>query len=104
MAESIGPTHHLPFLLTDKRMWKIHITPNVKLIGGINADPAVSFGDFQGLEYFQVPPLPAQLSNAGLFQQLHERLGRTIPNGHLDRIDVDVDVFEAPGKNSGKRA
>src|SRR6266436_2400990 len=103
MAESIGPNHHLHFLLTDKGMWKIHVAPNVKLTGGINPDPAVSFGDFQGLEYFQVPPLPAQLSNAGLFQHLHERLGRTIQNGHLDRVDVDVDVVDAAGKDGGKQ-
>jgi len=38
-----------------------------KLIGRIDADPAVSFGNFQRLQYFQIAPLPAQFANAGGF-------------------------------------
>src|SRR5713226_440072 len=66
MAESIWPHQHLHFLLTDKRVRKIHIAAHAELIVRIDAYPAVSFGDFQWLQYLQIPALPAQLANSGM--------------------------------------
>src|SRR5882762_8747599 len=58
IAESIRPNQHLHFLLAYQGVRKIHVTAHAKLIGRIDADPAVSFGDLQRLHYFQIAPLP----------------------------------------------
>src|SRR6202171_3063742 len=84
-------------------MRKIHVAAHAKLIGRIDADPAVSFGDFQRLQYFQIAPLPAQFANAGVLQHLHEGLGRTVENRHFDRVDVDVNVVDATRIDGGKQ-
>ncbi len=84
-------------------MRKIHVTAHAKLIGGIDADPAVSFDNLQRLQYFQIASLPAQLANAGLLQHLHEGLSRTVENGHFDGVNVDVNVVDAAGIDGGEQ-
>src|SRR6267378_5119046 len=103
VAESIRPHQHFHFLLADQWMRKIHVAAHAKLIGRIDADPAVSFGNFQRLQYFQIAPLPAQFANAGALQHLHEGLSRTVQNGHLDGVNVDIDVVDATRINGGKQ-
>src|SRR5689334_6607084 len=66
VTERVWPNQHLHFLLADQRMGKINVTPHAKLIGGIDADPAITFDDLQRLEYFQVAALPAQFAYSGL--------------------------------------
>src|SRR5947199_219991 len=103
VAKSVRPNQHLHFLLTYQGMRKIHVAAHAKLIGRIDADPAVSFGDLQGLPYLQIAPLAAQFANAGLLQHLHEGLCRAVQDGHFDRVDVDVNVVDATGINGGEQ-
>src|SRR5260370_1551050 len=63
VAEGIGPDQHLHFLLAHERVRKIHVAAHAKLVGGVDADPAVSLDDFQRLQDFQVAPLSAQFSD-----------------------------------------
>src|SRR5207253_2176935 len=103
VAKSVRPNQHLHFLLTYQGMRKIHVAAHAKLIGRIDADPAVSFGDLQGFPYLQIAPLAAQFANAGLLQHLHEGLCRAVQDGHFDRVDVDVNVVDATGINGGEQ-
>jgi hypothetical protein len=94
---------HLDLLLADERVREVHITLDPEFIGRIDADAAVLLDDLHRLYDLQIPAAPAQAARAGLFEQAHERLGRTVENRDLDRVDVDKDVVEAGGIDRGKQ-
>src|SRR6266849_448788 len=103
VAESIWPNQHLHFLLPYQGVREIHVAAHTKLIGRIDADAAVSFGDLHRLQYFQITPLAAQFANAGPLQHLHEGLSRTVENGHFDGVYIDVNVVDATRIDGGKQ-
>src|SRR5207249_11791148 len=84
VAESVAPNDHFHFLLADQRVREIHVAADAKLLGRINADPAVTFTHFQRFQDFQITALTAQIGRAHVFEHLHERLGRAVQDGHFD--------------------
>src|ERR1700674_25298 len=103
VAECIRPNQHFHFLLAHQRVRKIYVAAHTKLIGRINTDSAITFDDLQRLQNLQIPALPAKFANARMLQHLHERLRRTVENGHFDGVNVDVNVVDATGIDGGKQ-
>jgi hypothetical protein len=78
-------------------MREINITANVEFIGGVDANAAAVFDNFDRFQDFQETALAAEAANTGLIQQLHEGLGRTVKNGNFDVVDIDKNVVDAAG-------
>src|SRR6266849_4913077 len=75
-------------------MRKIDVALHAKFIGRINADAAVLFDDFDGLDNFEVAAAATQPANASLIEKPQEWFGRAIEYGNLDRINVYEDVVD----------
>jgi hypothetical protein len=90
-------------LLADEGMGEIDVTANAELVGGIDADAAAVFDDFDGLEDAEVAAFPAQAAKAGLIEELKERLGRTVEDGDFDVVEVDENVVDAVGIGGGEK-
>src|SRR2546422_251583 len=78
VAEGLRSDHHFYFLLADQRVREIHVAAHTKFIGGIDADAAVAFDDFQSLQNLHVAAPSPELSNAPLLQHLHKRPGGAV--------------------------
>src|SRR6266436_29425 len=103
VAEGLGADHHLYFLLADQRVHEIHVAAHTKFIGGIDADAAVAFDNFERLQNLHVAAPSAELSNAALLQHLHKRLGAAIQDRYFNRINVDENVVNAAGIDGGEQ-
>ena len=66
-------------------------------------DAAAVFDDFHRLEDFEEAAFSAEAANAGLIEQLHERLGGAIEDGNLDVININEDVVDAIGIGGGEQ-
>ena len=95
MAECVRADKHLHFLLANERMWEIDVAAHAKLVSRVDTDAAVTFADLQRPQNFQIAAFAPQPADPGVFEHLHKRLGRTIEDGYLDGIDIDVDVIDA---------
>lgn len=90
-------------LLADERMGEINVAANAEFVGGINADAAAVFDDFDGLEDAEVAASAAKAAEAGLIEKLEERFGGTVENGNFDVVEVDEDVVDAVRIGGGKK-
>jgi hypothetical protein len=90
-------------LLADERMGKIDVAADAELIGGIDADAATVFDDFDGPENFKVAAFAAKTAKAGLIEELKEGLGGAVENGDFDVVEVDEDVVDAVRIGSGEK-
>lgn len=103
LAEGIGVNDHFDFLLADERVGKINVAADAKFVGGIDADAAAVFDDFDGLADFEEAALSAKTADAGLVEELHERLSGAIEDGNFDVVEVDEDVVDAIGVGGGEQ-
>src|SRR5258708_29499009 len=97
-TEGGGPSQQLPksirqnddfdLLLTHQRMRKIDVALHAKFIARVNANAAVLFNDFDGLDDFEVAAAATQPANPTLIEQLQERVGGNVRDGNLRLIKV----------------
>jgi len=97
IAERFGIYGEFDLLLTDLWMRKIHVAADIEAFGGIDADAAITFDDFERLENFKITAFAAQAAHAGVFEHGHEGLGGAIEDGDFDGIDVDENIVDAAG-------
>ena len=90
-------------LLADEGMGEIDVTANAEFVGRIDADAAAVFDDFNGPEDPEVAAFAAKPTEAGLIEQLKERLGRAVKDGDFDVVEVDEDVVDAIGVGGGEK-
>jgi len=95
LAEGVGVDEHFDLLLADEGMGKIDVTTDAEFVGGIDADAAAVFDDFNGSEDTEVAAFPAQAAEAGLIEELEERLRGTVEDGDFDVVEVNKDVVDA---------
>jgi hypothetical protein len=103
VTESLGADYHFHFLLADERVREIHVAAHAKFISGIDADAAVALDDFERLQNLHVAAPSAELSNATLFQHLHEGLGGAVQDGYFNRVNVDENVVNPAGIDGGEQ-
>src|ERR1700751_4199186 len=84
-------------------MGEVNVATDAKFVGGIDADAATVFDDFNGLENSKVTALAAKAAAAGLIEELEEGLGGTGENGDFDVVEVDEDVVDAVGIGGGEK-
>src|ERR1700757_2409864 len=78
-------------------MRKIDVALNAKLVGGIDADAAILFNDFDRMDDLKIAAAATEAANASLIQELQERFGRAIEDRNLDGINVNEDVVDPGG-------
>jgi len=103
IPESVWKHDHFNLLLTDERMGKIHVALNAKFLARVNADAAILFDDFHGLDYFEIAATAAEPTKAGLLQELQEWLCGAIENGNFNGVDIDIDVVKLRGIDCGQK-
>src|SRR5690348_5604045 len=101
-AERFAADHYFSFLATDERMPEIHEAAYAEFVGGINAQSAIAFGDFKGLQNFQIAAPAAKLAHACAIEQVHVRLRGAVQDWQLEGVDLDIDVVDAAGIESGE--
>jgi hypothetical protein len=84
-------------------MGEVDVAADAELVGGIDADAAAVFDDFDGLEDFKVAAFAAEAAEAGLIEELEEGLGGTVKDGNFDVVKVDEDVVDAVGVGGGEK-
>src|ERR1700757_3746380 len=60
LAKGFGIDEHFDLLLADERMGKIDVAADAELVGGIDADAAAVFDDFDGFQDFKVAAFAAE--------------------------------------------
>jgi hypothetical protein len=90
-------------LLTDKGMGEINIAADPEFAGGIDANAAAVFDNFNGLEDAEIATFAAKAAEAGLIEELKERLGGTVEDGDFDVVEVDKNVVDAEGVGGGEK-
>jgi hypothetical protein len=103
LAERVGIDEQFDLLLADEGMGKIDVTANAEFVGGIDADSATVFDDFDWFEDADVAAFAAKAADAGLIEQLKERLGGTVQDRDFDVIEVNEDVVDAVGVGGGEK-
>jgi hypothetical protein len=76
-------------------MGEVNVAADAEFVGGIDADAAAVFDDFDGLEDAEVASFAAKAAEASLIKQLEERFGRAVQDGDFDVVQVDEDVVDA---------
>jgi len=102
LAERVGIDEEFDLLLADEGMRKVDVTTDAKFVGGIDADAATVFDDFDRLEDAEVAAFAAKAAEAGLIQELEKRLGGTVEDGDFNVVEVDEDVVDAVGIGGGE--
>ena len=102
-AEGVGVDEQFDLLLADEGMGEIDVAANAEFVGGIDANAAAVFDDFDRFEDAEVAAFSAKTAEAGLVEQLEERLGRAIEDGDFDVIEVNEDVVDAIGIRGGEK-
>src|SRR5258708_25835763 len=97
-TEGGGPSQQLPksirqnddfdLLLAHQRMRKIDVALHAKFIARINANAAVLFNDFDGLDDFEVAAAATQPANPRLVEELQERVAGNVEDWDLYLIHV----------------
>jgi hypothetical protein len=95
LAEGFGIDEQFDLLLADLRMGEVNVAADAEFVGGIDADAAAVFDDFDGLEDAEVASFAAKATEASLIKQLEERFGRAVQDGDFDVVQVDEDVVDA---------
>ena len=103
LAEGVGIDEQFDLLLADEGMGEIDVAANAEFVGGIDADAAAVFDDFDGLENTEVAALAAKAAEAGLIEKLEERLGGAVENGNFNVVEVYKDVVDAIGIGGGEK-
>src|SRR5258708_32875024 len=86
LPKSIRPNDDFDLLLADQRMRKIDVALHAKFIARINANAAVLFNDFDGLDDFEVAAAATQPRNHRLVEKLWVRVWRTVEAANLPRM------------------
>jgi len=102
VAKRVREDDNFDLLLADQWMRKIYVTLHAKFVGGIDADVAILFDDFNRADDFKVAAAATETANASLVEKLEERFGGAIEDWDLDRINVDEDVVDPGGVNGGE--
>jgi len=84
-------------------MRKINVAADSEFVGGIDSNAAAVFDDFDGLEDFKVAAFSTEAAEAGLINELEERLGGTVEDGDFDIVEVNEDVVDAVGIGGGEK-
>src|ERR1035437_9463316 len=84
-------------------MRKIDVAADMEFFGRIDSNAAIAFGDLERLQNLQIAALAAETAKTGLLEHGHEGFGGTIKNGDFDGVDVDVNVVDSAGINSGEQ-
>jgi hypothetical protein len=95
LAKGFGIDEQFDLLLADLRMGEVNVAADAEFVGGIDADAAAVFDDFDGLEDAEVASFAAKAAEASLIKQLEERFGRAVQDGDFDVVQVDEDVVDA---------
>jgi len=103
LAEGVGIDEQFDLLLADEGMGEIDVTADAEFVGGINADAAAVFDDFDGLEDAKVAAFSAKAAEAGLIEQLKERFGGTVEDGNFDVVEIDENVVDSVGVGGGEK-
>ena len=103
LAERVGIDEEFDLLLADEGMRKVNVTTDAEFVGGIDADAATVFDDFDRLEDAEVAAFAAKAAEAGLIQELEKRLGGTVEDGDFNVVEVDEDVVYAEGIGSREK-
>jgi len=103
LAEGFGIDEHFDFLLADKRVGKVDVATYAEFVGGIDADAATVFDNFDWLEDPEVTSFTAKTAEASLIEELEEGLGRAVENGDFDVVEVDEDVVDAVRIGCGEK-
>src|SRR5215472_14791504 len=102
-TERFPADRHFDFLRSNGGMAIIDKAVNPEFAGGVNADAAIAIGKFEGLYYTEVTAAAAQTAHARAGKQIDKRLGRAIEDGQLERVELDVDIVNFAGVESGKQ-
>ena len=102
LAERVGIDEEFDLLLADEGMRKVDVTTDAKFVGGIDADAATVFDDFDRFEDAEVAAFAAKAAEAGLVQELEKRLGGTVEDRDFNVVEVDEDVVDAVGIGGGE--
>lgn len=103
LAEGFAIDEQFDLLLADKGMGEVDVAADTELVGGIDADAAAVFDNFDGLENFKVAAFAAEAAEAGLIEESEEGLGRTVKDGDFNVVEVDEDVVDAVGIGGGEK-
>jgi hypothetical protein len=103
LAEGIGIDEQFDLLLADEGMGEIDVAADPEFVGGIDADAAAVFDDFDRLEDAKVTAFAAKATEAGLIEELKERFGGTVEDGDFNVVDIDEDVVDAVGVGGGEK-
>jgi hypothetical protein len=103
LAKRFGIDEHFDLLLADERMGKIDVAADAELVGGIDADAAAVFDDFDGFQDLKVAAFAAEAAKAGLIEELKERFGGTVENGNFNVVEVDKNVVDAGRIECGEK-
>jgi len=102
VAKRVRKDDHFDLLLADKRMRKIDIALHAKFVGGIDADAAIVFDQFNWTDDLKLAATATEAAYASLIQEPQEWFGRAIEDWNLDAIDIDEDVVDPGGVNGGE--
>lgn len=102
LAEGVWIDEQFDLLLANERMGEVYVAADAELVGGIDADAAAVFDDFDWFEDASVTAFAAEAANSCLIEELQEWFGGTVEDGNFDVVEVDKDVVDAVGIGSSK--
>lgn len=85
-AEGVGIDEHFDFLLANEGMGKINVAADAELVGGIDADTAAVFDDFDWFKDAEVAAFAAKAAETGFIEELQEGFGRTVEDWNFDVV------------------
>jgi hypothetical protein len=103
LAEGFAIDEQFDLLLADKGVGEVNVAADTEFIGGIDADAAAVFDDFDGFENSKVAAFATEAAEAGLIEELEEGLGGTVKDGDFDVVEVDEDVVDPVGVGGGEK-
>src|SRR5579884_3701571 len=92
---AVGRDFEVDALSADQRVWVEDIAGEQEPIGGKNRDPFIAVLDGNRPANAQVLPAPAAGLQARAAQQYHPGLAAAVEDGHLEIVDLDVNVVDA---------